>query len=135
MARAALDHLADVLEAIAKVREYTRGGEAAFRKTSMVRDAVIARFIQIGQAVKDAQDEGLDLAALAPEIAWRDVAGMRDRLAHKYWDADYAMIWSVIGADLEKLERAVRAIASTQGKKASTHRKGPVAKPRGARHR
>jgi hypothetical protein len=68
MALDALDYLGDVLEAVAKIREYTRGGESAFRKESMVRDAVTVRFNQIGQAVKNAQHEGLDLAALAPRF-------------------------------------------------------------------
>jgi uncharacterized protein with HEPN domain len=104
------DHLADVLEAIAKIREYTKGGEANFRSSSMVRDAVAARLMQIGQAVKDAQDEGLDLDKLAPGVPWRNVAGMRDRLAHKYWSVDYAIVWGVVVSELAKLERAVRGI-------------------------
>ncbi len=110
MARSPLDHLANVLEAIDKIRAYTRGGESAFRKSSMARDAVLARLIQIGQAVKDAQDEGLDLAALAPAIAWRSIAGMRDRLVHKYWDADPAIVWGVVANELDKLRHAVKSI-------------------------
>jgi uncharacterized protein with HEPN domain len=110
MARAALAHLEDMLEAIRRIRAYTRGGEAAFRKNAMARDAVIARLIQIGQAAKDAQDEGLDLPALAPQVPWRDVAGMRDRLAHKYWDADPAIVWNVVANELWKLEEAARTL-------------------------
>lgn len=112
MARAPLDHLTDVLEAIAKIRQYTRGGEAAFRRSSMARDAVIARLIQIGQAVKDVQEAGVNLDRLAPGVPWRDVAGMRDRLAHKYWDADSAIIWNVVVTDLSKLQRAVQALTA-----------------------
>jgi len=110
MARAPFDYLRDVLEAIAKIREYTRGGEAAFRRNSMARDAVTARLIQIGEAIKYAQGEGLDLPALAPAIPWRDIAGMRDRLVHKYWDSDHAVVWGVIDSDLKDLERAVKSI-------------------------
>jgi uncharacterized protein with HEPN domain len=112
MARTPLDHLTDVLEAIAKIRQYTRGGEAAFRRSSMARDAVIARLIQIGQAVKDVQEAGVNLESLAPGVPWRDVAGMRDRLAHKYWDADSAIIWSVVATDLGKLQRSVQALTA-----------------------
>ncbi|HVC10798.1 MAG TPA: HepT-like ribonuclease domain-containing protein [Burkholderiales bacterium] len=114
MARSPLDHLAGVLEAIDKIRAYTRGGESAFRKSSMARDAVLARLIRIGQAVKDAQNEGLDLPALAPTIAWRSIAGMRHRLVHKYWDADQAVVWGVVAKELEKLQRAVKSILAKE---------------------
>lgn len=126
MARSPHDHLADVLEAIVKIRAYTRGGRAAFAKSSMTRDAVLARLIQIGEAVKDAQDEGLDLAGLAPAIGWRSIAGMRDRLVHKYWDADPAIVWGVVANELDKLERAVKTILAAGRRSART-------KPRAAR--
>ena len=110
MGRLALDRLADVLEAIGKIREYTRGAEAAFRRNSMARDAVLVRLIQIGQAIKDAQDAGLDLPALAPQVPWRSIAGMRDRLVHKYWDVNHAIVWNVIANELDNLERAVKKL-------------------------
>ena len=132
MARSPLDPLADVLAAIDRIRDYTRGGEAAFRKSSMTRDAVIARLIQIGQAVKDAQDEGLDLPALEPGIAWRSIAGMRDRLAHKYWDADPAIVWGVVANELDKLASTVRSILAEDRRAA---RAQPRASRRGAARR
>lgn len=110
MPRAAADHLRDVLEAIEAILEYTRGGETDFDSNAMVRDAVCARLIQIGQAVKDAQAEGLDLPRLQPGIPWRSVAGMRDRLAHKYALLDKPLVWAVVERELPRLEDAVRAI-------------------------
>jgi uncharacterized protein with HEPN domain len=110
VARAATDHLRDVLEAIEAIQRYTRGGQAQFVREAMVRDAVCARLIQIGQAVKDTQAEGSDLLALQPDIAWRSIAGMRDRLAHKYALLDKALVWAVVERELPRLEEAVRAI-------------------------
>lgn len=110
MARSARDHLSDILEAITAVESYTRSGKAAFQESAMTRDAVAARLIQIGQAVKDAQAEGLALPKLAPEIPWRSIAGMRDRLAHKYSLLDTALVWGVVERDLPALRRAVEAL-------------------------
>lgn len=112
MPRAPIDHLRDVLEAIDAIFEYTRGGESAFRRQAIVRDAVCARLIQIGQAVKDARAEGLELVRLQPDIPWRSVAGMRDRLAHKYALLDQALVWAVVERELPRLRDAVRAILS-----------------------
>ncbi len=112
MARSAADHLRDILEAIEAVARYTKGGRAVFDRDAMVRDAVCARLIQIGQAVKDAQAEGLDLNSLQPQIPWRSVAGMRDRLAHKYAMFDKALVWVVVEDELPKLRDAVSALLS-----------------------
>jgi len=110
MARSAKDHLQDVLEALAAIASYTRKGKKAFDKNPMLRDAVAARLMQIGQSVKDAQAEGLDLARLRPEIPWRNIAGMRDRLAHKYWLLDAGIVWAVVKHELPKLRKAIEEI-------------------------
>lgn len=135
MARAPHDHLNDVLEAVARIREYTRGGEPAFRRNSMARDAVIARLIQIGQAVKDAQDAGVDLDRLAPDVPWRNIAGMRDRLAHKYWDTDLAILWRVVESDLGRLEGAIRALLAGRAPAKGGARRAAARKPRARKAR
>ena len=76
----------------------------------MVRDAVCARLIQIGQAVKDAQSEGLDLPVLKPEIPWRNIAGMRERLAHKYALLDKTLVWNVVERELPPLRKALEQL-------------------------
>ena len=100
MVRSPADPLRDALDAIDAIDKYTKGGKTAFDRNSMVRDAVCARLIQIGQAVKDAQIEGLKLATLRPEIPWRNIAGMRDRLGPKYEVLDKAVGWGVVEGDL-----------------------------------
>jgi uncharacterized protein with HEPN domain len=108
--RSATDHLRDVLEAIDAIKRYTKGGKTVFDRDAMVRDAVSVRLIQIGRAVKDARAEGLDLASAHPEIQWRSIAGMRDRLAHKYALLDKAMVWAVVEHELPRLRAAVETI-------------------------
>ena len=115
MARAAADHLRDIVEAVDAIADYTRGGRRVFDRTPMMRDAVAARLIQIGQSVKDAQAEGLDLPRLSPKIPWHSVAGMRDRLAHKYWQQDSALVWAVIENELPRLRAEVKALLSQSG--------------------
>lgn len=110
MRRAPEDCLRDILEATAAIVAYTRGGKQAFEADAMLRDAVVARLIQIGQAVKDVQSEGPDLRRLQPEIPWRNIAGMRDKLAHRYWAMDIAIVWEVVESELPKLVAAVREL-------------------------
>ena len=110
MTRSAADHLRDLLDAIAAIERYTAGGKAPFDRDAMLRDAVCARLIQIGQAVKDAQEAGMDLPRLQPGIAWRSIAGMRDRLAHRYALLDKALVWAVVERDLPPLRAAAEEL-------------------------
>jgi uncharacterized protein with HEPN domain len=116
MARKAADHLQDVLEAIDAITAYTRKGKKTFDRNPMLRDAVAARLIQIGQSVKDAQSEGLELPQLEPGIPWRSIAGMRDQLAHKYRLLDAAIVWAVVENDLPKLRKAIRRLLKPSSK-------------------
>lgn len=47
-------------------------------------DAVRARLIEVGEAVKDISDA---LLSTEPDLPWREIAGMRDQLAHRYFGA------------------------------------------------
>lgn len=78
MSRRDDERLADVLASAEAIGSHLeRGG----LDDGLVFDAVRVRLIEIGEAVKD-----IDPALLAtePDIPWRDVAGMRDHVAHRY---------------------------------------------------
>lgn len=110
MARRVEEYVADILEAIAAIRLYTRSGKREFINNPMARDAVIARVIQIGEAVKGAQAGGLDLEELEPDVPWRQIAGMRDILSHQYWRTDPGIVWAVAAKDLKPLAASAKRI-------------------------
>jgi uncharacterized protein with HEPN domain len=60
--------------------------------------------IEIGEAVK-ALDP--DLLASEPDIPWRQISGMRDQLAHRYFDTSHAIVTGTVQYDLPQLESAV----------------------------
>ncbi len=73
--------LADIFAAAAAIADHTQRGSL---DDGLVFDVVRVRLIEIGEAVK-----AIDPVLLArePDIPWIDVAGMRDQLAHRYFDA------------------------------------------------
>lgn len=73
----------------------------------MVFDAVRVRLIEIGEAVK-----GLPASLLATEddLPWAQIAGMRDRLAHRYFDTSRAILAATVAEDLPALEAAARRL-------------------------
>ena len=62
----------------------------------------------IGESVKkiDLKTNGILLSQCA-EIPWRNIKGMRDHIAHGYFDVNVDFIWDVIQNDLTPLKHAV----------------------------
>ena len=73
----------------------------------LIFDAVRVRLIEIGEAVKDIDP---NLLAKEPEIAWRDVASMRDHLTHRYFDTAHSIVAATIEYDLPPLVAAARRL-------------------------
>ncbi|HEX5118487.1 MAG TPA: HepT-like ribonuclease domain-containing protein [Pseudonocardiaceae bacterium] len=66
------------------------------------------RLIEIGEAVK-----AIDPAVLddEPDIPWIDVAGMRNHLAHRYFDTAHSVVAATIAEDLPPLVAAVKRLS------------------------
>jgi uncharacterized protein with HEPN domain len=95
------ERLADIRAAIDAIRSHVLRGELT---DGLVFDAVRVRLIEIGEAIKDLPAE---LLSTEPGIPWQDVARMRDRLAHRYFDTSHAIVASTVNGDLPALETAV----------------------------
>ena len=72
---------------------------------SFVRDETLKRaFVRsieiIGEASKKLPE---DIKAMHPDIEWRKVSGMRDRLIHDYFGVDYTIVWDVAANKLPDL--------------------------------
>ena len=95
------ERLADIVDAIAAIRSHLTRGELS---DGLIFDAVRVRLIEIGEAAKllDAK-----LVASEPDVKWSDAAGMRDWLAHHYFDTSRAVVEATITEDLPPLEEAI----------------------------
>ncbi|MDA8045003.1 MAG: DUF86 domain-containing protein [Actinomycetota bacterium] len=76
----------------------------------LVFDAVRVRLIEIGEAVKALPAE---LLAGEPGLPWAQIAGMRDRLAHRYFDTSHAILAATVSEDLPELDAAVQRLLPT----------------------
>jgi uncharacterized protein with HEPN domain len=99
-----LARLHDVVDAIEAIRDHLTRGDL---DDGLVYDAVRVRLIEIGEAVKGIDPDLLDEA---PVVPWREIARMRDQLAHRYFDTDRAIVQDVIANDLGALLDAVESL-------------------------
>ena len=78
----------------------------AFIADERTFDAVIRNLQIIGEAVKNIPQETRDLA---PEIEWRKIAGLRDILAHAYFQIDNEIIWDIIQNKVQLLKEKAQS--------------------------
>lgn len=104
MSRHVDERLADIVASADAIASHLRRGSL---DDGLVFDAVRVRLIEIGEAVKDIAPEVL---AAEPDIPWRDIAGMRDQLAHRYFDTAHGIVQATVDDDLPPLLAAVRRI-------------------------
>jgi uncharacterized protein with HEPN domain len=102
------DYLEHALEAIGRVARYVEGNtESQFRQDEMLQDAVLRNLEIIGEA---ASRLSRDFLSNHPEIPWRDVVGMRNRLIHGYLDVNLGIVWRVVEKDLPELKAQIEAL-------------------------
>ena len=63
----------------------------------MVQDAVVRNLEIVGEAAKRVSP---DLRKRAPDVPWREMAGMRDKLVHDYFGVDLDLVWDVVATEL-----------------------------------
>ena len=64
----------------------------SFLKDETLKRAFARSIEVIGEASKKLPE---DVKAMQPDIEWRKVSGMRDRLIHDYFGVDYMIVWDV----------------------------------------
>ena len=62
-----------------------------------------AAFYAVGIVGEAAARIGQEVRAANPDIPWRQIVGMRNRLFHVYFDVDLSIVWTTIQEDLPAL--------------------------------
>lgn len=97
-----------MLEAARRLAGYVAGiDRAAFEADSRTVDAVVRNLEILGEAAKRVPE---DVRQHAAEIDWRKIAGMRDVLAHTYFDVDLEIVWDAATNRIPELIEPLRRL-------------------------
>lgn len=97
-----------ILEQIENIEESTdKLIREKFNLNKNLKDATIRRIEIIGEAVKNISEE---LKKSYPEVEWKNLAGIRDKLIHKYFEIDWNIVWGVIQNDIKILKEQMTEI-------------------------
>jgi len=101
-------YLADILDAIQKIEEYTKErSEEDFCNNTQMQDAVLRRLEIIGEAVKHIPRK---IRNEYPEVPWKQIAGMRDILTHEYFGVNLRRAFKVVKNNISDLKIKITAI-------------------------
>lgn len=100
-------YLLHIRDAIRRVLGYTTDGKDAFFADPKTQDAVVRNLEIIGEAAKSLSES---TKALEPEVPWKKIAGMRDKVIHQYFGVDLSLVWDVVERELPSLEGRVEGL-------------------------
>jgi uncharacterized protein with HEPN domain len=100
--------LQDIIDAMESIQEFL----GDMNLNELINDdktssAIIMKFGIIGEATKHLPDE---LKEKHPEIPWKNMSGMRDRLIHAYFGIDHDLVWKAIETEIPKLKPQLKKI-------------------------
>ena len=74
-----------------------------FLADKRTQQAVVISLVIIGEAAARIMDKHSEFIADHPEIPWRGMRGMRNRVAHGYFDVNLDVVWDTTQTALPDL--------------------------------
>jgi len=96
------DYFEDIVSAMEKAMNFVKDiSYEEFSRDDKTVFAVIRALEIVGEAVKNIPDE---MRKNYPEIPWKDMAGMRDKVIHEYFGVKLKIVWKTVKEKLPLLK-------------------------------
>jgi uncharacterized protein with HEPN domain len=103
-----LDYIEDIVDAMEKAEILLRDvAYEQFEADFRINFAVVRALEIVGEATKCLP---MTLRDQYPEIPWKQMAGMRDRIIHGYDIVDMEIVWRVVKQDIPRIKPQMQRI-------------------------
>lgn len=107
-----IDYLNDILDSIEKVAHFISGIDyQGFVMDEKTIFAVIRALEIVGEATKKVPN---DFKESHPEIPWREMAGLRDKLIHDYVSVNLEIVWKTATIELPELKNSIASLLNDE---------------------
>jgi uncharacterized protein with HEPN domain len=97
-----------MIEAVETALGFAAGRTRSHLDTDrMLLFALVRALTIVGEAAARLSDEA---RAAAPDVPWRQIVAMRNRLIHAYFDVDRDIVWTAIRNELPDLLERLKAV-------------------------
>lgn len=101
------DYLQQMQQAAADAVGFVDGmSRETFLADKRTQQAVVMSLIVLGEAATKVMDRFPEFANAHAQVPWRNMRGMRNRIAHGYFDIDLGVVW-------DTLQNALPALLAT----------------------
>nr|ACY24678.1 protein of unknown function [uncultured organism] len=108
------DYLDHMRQAIADAQSFTDGmAQADFVQDKRTQQAVVMSLIVLGEAATKVMDQHPAFAEQHAQIPWRSMRGMRNRIAHGYFDINLDVVWDTVQTALPELKKQLAMLPSS----------------------
>lgn len=105
------DYLQHMRLATADAVGFVEGlNRADFLADKRTQQAVVMSLIVLGEAATKVMDRYPDFANAQAQIPWRSMRGMRNRIAHGYFDINLEVVWETVQTALPQLQTQLTAL-------------------------
>lgn len=103
-----LDYVEDIIDAMGKAEITIRDIDFDMFSENFIRNFAVARALEIvGEAAKRLPP---GIREAYPEIPWREMAGMRDRIIHGYDNVNLQIMWDVVKKDIPRIKPLLQKV-------------------------
>jgi uncharacterized protein with HEPN domain len=101
-------YLHHIIDAFMQIEYYIDGvSHEEFLSNKLLQDGVIRQLEVMGEAARNLSD---DLRNEYPQVPWRQMIGLRNRMIHAYFNVNLQIIWEIVQGDLPDLKRETESI-------------------------
>lgn len=105
------DYLDHMWQAAADACGFIEGmSKDDFLADKRTQQAVIMSLIIIGEAATKVMDQYAEFSAQHPEVPWRSMRGMRNHIAHGYFDINLDVVWETVQSALPELLESLSSL-------------------------